>query len=123
MAAYGVGNPELIEVDGKPSGSTPQQSLGLRLVLHELGTNAVKYGALSDHHGRVRVSWQKEQQEDGAQMRLIWQERDGPSVTPPSRQGFGSKLIEQVCNHQLGGKVERQYAPEGLRCEIVFPLS
>ena len=65
MAAYAVGNPQLIEVDGKTVLLTSQQSLGLSLVLHELGTNAAKYGALSNQHGRVRVSWRKEQQEDG----------------------------------------------------------
>ena len=56
-------------------------------------------------------------------MRLIWQERDGPAVMSPAKQGFGSRLIEQICNHQLDGKVERLYALEGLTCEIVFPLS
>jgi PAS domain S-box-containing protein len=121
VAAY-RDHPETIEVEGEPIGLTPQQSLGLSLVLHELGTNAVKYGALSDHAGRVRIAWRKEEGGDGTRVRLSWRELGGPEVTPPPGRGFGSKLIEQACRYQLEGTVAFDYAPEGLRCEIAFPL-
>jgi two-component system, chemotaxis family, CheB/CheR fusion protein len=83
VAAYRVDHPEVVEVEGESVPILPKQGLGLSLVLHELGTNAAKYGALSRHEGRVQVSWQVEHGHS-RQVRLRWQERDGPRVEPPS---------------------------------------
>ncbi len=102
---------------------TANQGLGLSLVLHELGTNATKYDALSNAEGRVHVSWQVQDGASGRRIRLLWQERGGPPVKAPREKSFGTRLIERACTHELDGEVELNYAPEGLRCEVIFPLS
>lgn len=122
VEAYRVDDPEIVEVEGEPVPLTPQQSLGLSLVLHELGTNAAKYGALSHRDGQLRVFWRKEKDREHARVRLCWEERGGPQVAPPTDKGFGSRLIEQACTHQLNGSVELDYAPGGFICRIVFPM-
>jgi two-component system CheB/CheR fusion protein len=121
VAAYQVDHPEVVEVEGDPVVITPRQGLGLSLVLHELSTNAAKYGALSCPEGRLRVSWQIEQ-ESGRRVRLRWQERHGPKVEPPTEKGFGLQMIERACTYELDGEVELDYALEGLTCVVVFPL-
>jgi two-component sensor histidine kinase len=98
----------------------PRTILSLSLVLHELATNAAKYGALSQSGGQVRVSWQVE--EAGARLRLKWVESGGPSVTPPTATGYGTQLIQFTTTYSLGGQVEQDYAATGLRVEIVVPL-
>ena len=90
-------------------------SLMLTMCLHELATNAVKYGALSNGTGRIDVSWQCEQ---GAQVRVTWQESGGPGVLPPSRKGFGTKLIESSLGADGAGAID--YRPEGVRCAFEF---
>jgi two-component system, chemotaxis family, CheB/CheR fusion protein len=123
LEPYGIDHPDNIEVSGGPVPLTANQGLGLSLILHELGTNAAKYGALSHPEGRVHVSWQLEDGKHGRRVRLRWEEQGGPEVEAPKEQGFGTRLIERACAHELDGKVELNYAPEGLRCELVFPLS
>jgi PAS domain S-box-containing protein len=122
VAAYRGDDPEVVEVKGESVAITPKQGLGLSLVLHELGTNAAKYGALSRHEGRLRVSWRIEE-DSGRRVQLQWEERHGPVVEPPSDKGFGMKLIERACSYELEGAVELDFAPDGLTCEVVFPLA
>jgi two-component system CheB/CheR fusion protein len=102
---------------------TAKQGLGLSLILHELGTNAAKYGALSQSEGRLYVSWQVEKADGGRCVRLTWRERHGPTIEPPAEKGFGTRLIERAATYELGGSVELDYAPRGLSCELVFPLT
>ena len=97
------------------------QLLPLSLILHELAINALKHGALSAPKGRLRVHWDVEE-ESGRLLRLRWQERGGPPVSPPASAGFGTKLIEFASKHELGGRAELNYAPVGLEVEIVAPL-
>ena len=123
IAAYRVDHPDVVEVEGGSVPITPKQGLGLSLVLHELGTNAAKYGALSRHEGRLRVSWQVEESNPSRRVRLQWQERHGPQVEPPTKKGFGMQLIERACSYELEGEVELDYAPEGLTCKVVFPVA
>ena len=125
LEAYRVDHPEVIEVDGQSVPLSPNQGVGLGLILHELGTNAAKYGALSQHAGRVRVSWQVEGggANPGRRLRLVWQEQGGPPVVPPKDKGFGTRLIERAGSYELEGQVELDYARDGLRCELSFPLS
>ncbi|MFN3514966.1 MAG: HWE histidine kinase domain-containing protein [Phenylobacterium sp.] len=96
----------------------PASALALAMALHELGTNAVKYGALREPDGRVEVGWRLS---DGV-LELIWRETGGPQVAPPERQGFGSRLLERSLARELGGAVRLSFPPEGVRCEIRFPL-
>jgi two-component sensor histidine kinase len=98
-----------------------KQALSLALALHELGTNAVKYGALSDDHGRVRISWETVQGSTAA-FRFSWQESGGPAVMEPASQGFGSQLIQRVLAADFGGETEVRYEPRGLLCTLTAPL-
>jgi PAS domain S-box-containing protein len=93
----------------------PRATNALTLALHELATNAVKFGALSVDTGRVDVTWAK-RAEGGFE--LLWAERRGPPVGPPTRQGFGAMLLERVTGRELGGSVVVQYRPDGLRATI-----
>jgi two-component sensor histidine kinase/integral membrane sensor domain MASE1 len=94
-------------------------ALGLAMALHELGSNAVKYGALSGDGGRVGIAWTLEA---SGLLRFVWQEEGGPAVAPPLRRGFGSRLIQEGLARELNGEVRMDYLPEGLRCELSFQL-
>jgi two-component sensor histidine kinase len=89
------------------------------MVLHELCTNAIKYGALSSPQGQVRIDWGAA---DNA-LWLRWVESGGPLVLPPVRRGFGSRLIEHGLRHEIGGSVAIDFAPGGLTCTIEVPLA
>ena len=90
----------------------------MALVLHELSTNAAKYGALSSNAGQLDVTWQLTAEGDCA---LIWQESHGPKVSPPKREGFGTVLISRSVPYDLGGDSKVEYAASGLRARFVLP--
>ena len=96
----------------------PSVALAVSMALHELATNAVKYGALSGPGGRVSLTWAWR---DGA-IDLEWRETEGPAVTPPTRRGFGSRLLGAGLTAELGGPAEIIYAPEGVICRIHIPM-
>ena len=98
----------------------PAQILPLALILHELATNAIKYGALSAPQGRVEVDWEIDP--DERRLRLHWRELGGPPVEPPARRGFGSRLIDFAATHELGGTAELTFASNGLTSTIEIPL-
>jgi len=110
---------EALELRGAPVfvNATAAQNLGL--ALHELATNAQKYGSLSNPRGQVRIQWQF--CDEASKLKLIWQERGGPPVTPPERSGFGRAMIETVVGKALEGDVRLSFPPKGVRCEIVIP--
>jgi len=91
----------------------PRHGLTLALMLHELGTNAAKYGALSVAAGRVGITWAVADAESGPQLRFRWEETGGPPVTPPTRSGFGTRLIARSLVHGFGGTAQLSYPPEG----------
>ncbi|MPY70532.1 MAG: PAS domain S-box protein [Alphaproteobacteria bacterium] len=93
--------------------------LTLALVVHELSTNAVKYGALSVPSGRVELAWKVTSADGKPTLRLEWRERDGPAASVPARRGFGSRLIQRAAGH---GTAELDFLPEGVRCRLSFPL-
>ena len=93
----------------------------LSMVLHELATNAVKYGALSTRRGHLDIIWQLAGGVDRS-VELVWQERDGPAVNASASAGFGTKLINRVSSHDLDGKTEINFDSAGVRCTIAFPL-
>ncbi|WP_082507831.1 PAS domain-containing sensor histidine kinase [Methylobacterium sp. Leaf113] len=98
-------------------------ALSLALMLHELATNAAKYGALSLPDGRVSLAWTIEEADGGPTVRLAWSEVNGPRVTPPLQKGFGSRLIERGLVGAVGGTISLDYAPAGLICCVVAPLA
>lgn len=97
----------------------PRHTLTLSLVLHELATNAAKYGALAVPEGRVTLRWTS----DAGRMHLVWHESGGPPVAGPTRRGFGSRLIESGFAGEDGGYARITYAPKGVRCEIGTSLA
>ncbi len=109
---------EAVVIDGKANCPLrARDALNLALVLHELATNAAKYGALSAPGGKVDVRWDIAGEGDERRVHFLWQERGGPPVHAPSRQGFGTRLIQGTLP-----KVELQYEPAGLRCAIKLKL-
>ena len=103
---------------GPPVLLAPQQALAVSMALHELATNAAKYGAFSDDQGRVDVRWTVTDHE----WTLTWEELDGPSVVVPSSRGFGSRLLERGLANDLQGAVELSFPPSGVRCVMRAPL-
>jgi two-component sensor histidine kinase len=88
------------------------------MVVHELATNAVKYGGLSRPGGTVSVWWGVEDE----RLDLTWIEHGGPPVSPPTRRGFGSRLIERSLDAQAGGSAGLEFAPAGVICRVSLPL-
>ena len=112
---------ERFTIDGENIRLSPKGTLALGIAFNELATNAVKYGALSNEKGSISVSWKLEHKRNAKWLCLHWREKDGPTVTPPTRRGFGSRVIEQGLVHELDGKVVLDYAPAGLICTIDVP--
>ncbi|HVI33400.1 CHASE domain-containing protein [Phenylobacterium sp.] len=121
LAPY-AGARERIDVTGEEVWLAPDTALALGMALHELATNALKYGALSGAEGRVRISWRRRAEAGADRLRLVWEEAGGPPVTPPTRRGFGSRLIETGLRRQLRGEVELAFRPQGVCCTIDLPL-
>lgn len=118
------GAPERVELDG-PSVILPARVAStLCIALHELATNAAKYGSLSNGQGRVRIAWRTERGERGAErLILTWRESGGPPVAAPGRRGFGSELIEGGVRYETGGECRIRFEPGGVVCDIVAPLT
>ena len=102
----------------------PKQALALSVAIHELATNALKYGALSAG-GRVDIVWSKETIGSTPSFRFTWTESGGPAVSEPApaQRGFGSRLIERMLAGDFSGDVKVSYRPEGVVCELIAPLS
>jgi two-component sensor histidine kinase len=113
---------EAIEIEGPPVELNARQALSVSLVLHELATNAAKYGALSVPDGRVRFWWQIEHSDEERRLRLYWEERGGPPVTGPQAKGFGTELIQRAFGYELDGTADLAFEPEGLRLEAMLLL-
>ncbi|RDI59188.1 sensor histidine kinase [Microvirga subterranea] len=123
MIPYGGLDNGRVSVSGEPIRLKPQQALGFGLALHELATNAAKYGALSVPHGRLDISWHAFHDAMGqTRLAVDWVEQGGPAVEPPKRLGFGSRLIERSIRDELGGLLEMRFQPDGLRCSLSLPL-
>lgn len=115
---------EAFQVDGRIAAEGEEcelpanVALTLALVLHELGTNACKYGALSGPAGRVTLRWSCERHDEHVDLFLRWAESGGPPVLPPKRRGFGSRLIERQVGGEAGGSSRLRFEPDGLIAEI-----
>lgn len=121
VGPYLLGEHEQLIVEGDDVQLPPDHALGLGLILHELSSNAVKYGALSTPSGTVSISWAK--QDPQARLDLSWKESGGPSVAEPAELGFGSRLIQRSLDKILGSTVMLEFPPSGVEVQISFPLS
>ena len=120
-AAYLVRSRDQIVFEGEPLTVTPRVALTLALALHELSTNAAKYGALSVPAGRIEIRWHV-QRSAPAILRIEWRERGGPPVKVPSRRGFGSRFIEGSVAAELQGTAKLDFDAAGLRCTMDIPI-
>ncbi|MER8963027.1 chemotaxis protein CheB [Mesorhizobium sp. M0701] len=111
--------PERFELDGRRVNLKPAQGLSFGMAIHELATNAAKYGALSKPAGRIVVKWSVA---DGT-FKLVWREKGGPRIKEPTDSGFGLTLLRGEIGYRLGGKVETTFRSNGLEAEIAFPLT
>ncbi|MGF7211976.1 PAS domain S-box-containing protein [Skermanella aerolata] len=111
-----------VKISGPAVALAPGMAVSLHLALHELATNAAKYGALSVEQGEVKLEWAVT---GGIQpsLRIEWGESGGPLVVPPQRRGFGSRLIERGLAHEVDGEVDLDFSPQGVVCRVVVPLS
>lgn len=111
------------EVDGPALPIAARMATAFSMALHELATNATKYGALSTPAGRVSIRWWHEEAPSGARLLHVrWQERDGPTVVAPERRGFGSRLVERALAYDLGGTARIDFEPGGIVCLICANL-
>jgi PAS domain S-box-containing protein len=117
------GRADRVVVSGENIHIRPAAVLALSIALHELATNAVKYGSFSNDSGRILVEWETVAAPDGDRLKLHWRETGGPPVGTPSRSGFGSKVILSGLAHQLGGVVELAFPVEGAVCTIDIAAS
>lgn len=113
---------DAIQIGGPSVPLPPRAVVSLSLALHELATNAAKYGALSAPGGQVSISWQFEPLADN-RLRIVWEERGGPEVAPPRRRGFGSTLIERLLSAELKGETKFVYEKSGVICVIEAEMS
>jgi two-component sensor histidine kinase len=121
-AIHGDAGASAFRICGPTVGLRPEATLFFTLVLHELGTNAVKYGALSTSEGQVKIEWAVVAGPDGDELDLQWTERHGPTVVTPTRRGFGMQLIERMAAATFGGRASVAFQPEGVTCAIRAPL-
>lgn len=109
--------------DGPEIDLLPQACLAITMILHELTTNAVKYGALSVTDGSIAIAWRIEASEGGETICVDWKERDGPAVVPRSRKGQGSRFIERSIAYELDGTASMVFDPSGLQAKLSFPAA
>jgi PAS domain S-box-containing protein len=120
MAPYRREDGSNVRMSGPVTALNPRCALTLGMALHELATNAAKYGALSTKSGSVDVAWHTDR--DERQFLIRWTESGGPPATPPKRSGFGRLLLERALASDLRGNVKLNFAKNGLECEISIPL-
>lgn len=123
VAPYRGPSGERFEIAGPAVRLPPRAALVFALALHELATNAVKYGALRVPDGHVAIHWRLLDLPRGPGLVFVWTEHGGPPVRTPERRGFGARMIERSLTYELDGKVTLEFRPEGVVCTIEAPLS
>jgi two-component sensor histidine kinase len=118
LAPYRGPDGSRIAISGPPVCLSPPQALPVAMALHEMYTNATKYGALSNDNGRVEIHWSFDGTDGQQQLRVHWKESGGPPVQPPVRLGFGMQLIERSLTQALKATVRFEFPPSGFVCEI-----
>jgi len=109
-----------MSVEGPPLELQEETGAAIALAIHELATNAIKYGALSVPNGKVSLSWWHSPVPEGERVEIEWKETDGPQCSPPTQSGFGSRVIQFAASREKSGEVTLDYPPEGLFCRIAF---
>ncbi|HLG83801.1 MAG TPA: sensor histidine kinase [Bradyrhizobium sp.] len=122
LQPYVINGPERVKMFGPRVPLSPRLAVVLSMIVHEIATNAAKYGALSNDFGTVGVDWEVLPGTAGDILRLIWTESGGPPVTAPVRRGFGSRLIERSARDQLGGEATVDFLPRGVVCTITCAI-
>lgn len=112
-----------IAIKGRDVALTPKAGLSVAMVIHELASNAAKYGALSLRSGRLSVEWEATGEERNGKLTLRWIEAGGPPVQKPQCRGFGTILIERSLAHEFDADVNQEYDTAGFRCAITIPLT
>jgi PAS domain S-box-containing protein len=120
LAPFEAARTGRVRVDGASAQLAASAALPICLTLHELGTNAIKHGALSVPSGRLHVAWRVL---ETGRLALDWVERDGPRVSPPSHVGSGLQIVRDLLVTQLGSTMETRFDPEGFTCHVEIPLS
>ena len=110
-----------ITISGTDIMLTAAETQAVAKVLHELATNAAKYGALSIPGGQVSVNWDRKSNGDGTNLMLVWEELGGPPVKSEVHASYGTNLIRHLIPHELGGMVDLAFASQGVRCKIEIP--
>jgi two-component sensor histidine kinase len=111
-----------VRIDGPDIVLSAETGQILAMVLHELATNAAKFGAISAQSGRVSVCWSLARN-GGAEsvLKILWEESGGPRVVQPTRWGFGTSVVRELVPYELGGTVDLAYLPEGVSCDLHIP--
>jgi len=122
LQPYLLNNPERIRMFGPTVPLSPRRAVVLSMIVHEIATNAAKYGALSNETGTVTLDWEISRENAGPELRMIWTEAGGPLVTTPIQRGFGSRLIERSARDQLGGEATVDFLPRGVVCTVTCAL-
>jgi PAS domain S-box-containing protein len=120
LAPFIVDNGPRIAIDGPPCAVSEPTGGALALGIHELATNAIKYGALSVQTGSVKVLWSIETVDAGERVTIEWIEKDGPPAAKPNIESFGTRVIRFIPAREKNGKVDLDYKPEGFSCRISF---
>lgn len=115
--------PQRVHASGPPLVLRPKLALALSMAFHELCTNAAKYGALTTEKGRIKIHWLVGVRDRERQLHMRWQEIAGPTVAPPTRKGFGTRLLERALALELGGKGNLSFSPGGVIFTIEAPLT
>jgi two-component sensor histidine kinase len=123
LATFGALDKTQISIEGAELTLTPEAAHTIGLALHELATNAIKYGSLTVSSGRVAVKWEIEQGDLPQRFRMSWRESGGPLVAEPKRQGFGRRLIQQLAALDLAGRTTHEFLPKGVVWTLDIPAS
>jgi two-component sensor histidine kinase len=122
LQPYRLNNPERMRMFGPQVPLSPRLAVVLSMIVHEIATNAAKYGALSNDTGTVALDWEVITEAGKPKLRLIWTEAGGPPVTAPVQRGFGSRLIERSARDQLGGEATVDFLPRGVVYTVTCAL-
>jgi len=123
LAAYNARDGELLRITGPAIRLQPKAAETLALALHELATNALKYGALSQPSGCIDVTWQVQKGNSPDELVFDWRERGGPRVAPPLRKGFGTEMLERTLAFEFKAKTTLRFDATGVHCTITIPLT